>query len=203
MERKEFLTAGLMACMAIGANATGLKNTQSKRGPLKPFYLQPDEPLIAKEGVEIRVKVRSGQTNMQYTSVDFSVAPKTMGPAPHVHADLDELMYVHEGAINVMVGDEVYEVKAGGWHFRPHGIVHTFWNASDKPVYATDMYFNQNFEEYLEEIFFKITPDMIAKKLTPADPEIAKRFAALDKKFDVTTFHEQRGAIIKKYGLKG
>jgi hypothetical protein len=65
------------------------------------------------------------------------------------------------------------------------------------------MYFNQNFEEYLEEIYFNIRPEMKAKNLSPADPEIAKRFAVLDQKFGVTHFHEQRPAIMEKYGLRG
>jgi mannose-6-phosphate isomerase-like protein (cupin superfamily) len=203
MERKQFLITGLMACAAVGTSTASSLKKITTRKPLKPFYIPPDKPLVANEGVELRVKVRSGQTDMQYTCVDFSIAARTMGPPPHVHTDLDELMYVHEGIVNVMVGDEVYEVKAGGWHFRPHGIIHTFWNASDKPAYATDMYFNQNFEEYLEEIYFKIRPEMKAKDLSPADPKIAKRFAALDQKFGVTHFHERRPAIMEKYGLKG
>jgi mannose-6-phosphate isomerase-like protein (cupin superfamily) len=203
MERKQFLMAGLMACVGIGTTAAHSLKDITGRKPLKPFYIPPDKPLVANEGLELRIKVRSGQTDLQYTCVDFSIAAKTMGPAPHIHAELDELMYVHDGIMNVMVGDEVYEVKAGGWHFRPHGIVHTFWNASDKPAYATDMYFNQNFEEYLEEIYFKIRPEMKAKNLSPADPAIAKQFAALDQKFGVTHFRERRQAIVDKYGLKG
>ena len=45
-----------------------------------------------------------------------------------------------------------------------------------------DMYFNQNFEDFLEELFHEIIPDMVQNKLTPADPGIAKRMHDLDKK---------------------
>lgn len=71
------------------------------------------------------------------------MGPKLMGPAPHVHKDLDELMFVQEGTVSILVGDNVYEVEAGGWHLRPHGIVHTFWNATDKPARFVDMFFNR------------------------------------------------------------
>jgi hypothetical protein len=37
---------------------------------------------------------------------------------------------------------------------------------------------------------------MQAKKLSRDDPDIAKRFAALDQKFGVTHFHEQRPSIM-------
>ncbi len=44
---------------------------------------------------------------------------------------------------------------------------------------------------------------MVNNNLNPAAPEIANRIAALDKKFGVIWFHNQRQSIIDKYGLKG
>ena len=131
------------------------------------------------------------------------VAPKQMGPSPHSHENLDELMYVLEGTATVMIGNEIYEVEAGGWNFRPRRIVHSFWNVSDRPLRFIDFFFNQNFEDYLEELFHKIIPDMVKRNLNPSTPEIANRIAALDKKFGVTWFHNQRQAIIDKYKLQG
>src|SRR5882672_5357976 len=123
MERKEFLFTSLMAGIAItGFSKNSSDDTSFTDEILKPFYLPPDSsPLIPVHGLDIRVKIRSSQTNQQFSCIDFAVAPKTMGPAPHVHKALDELMYVHEGTVSVLVGKEVTEVKAGGWHFRPHG----------------------------------------------------------------------------------
>jgi hypothetical protein len=64
------------------------------------------------------------------------------------------------------------------------------------------MYFNQNFEDFLEELFHQILPDMIKKNLTTKDPEIANRLKSLDERFGVTSFPEKRQAIINKYRLK-
>ena len=44
---------------------------------------------------------------------------------------------------------------------------------------------------------------MVQKNLNPTSPVIAKKLAALDKSFGVTWFHDQRQAIVDKYGLKG
>ncbi|MEP7080027.1 MAG: hypothetical protein ABI784_04830, partial [Ginsengibacter sp.] len=107
------------------------------------------------------------------------------------------------GTATVMIGEKIYEVEAGGWNFRPRRIIHSFWNASDKPLRFIDCFFNQNFEDYLEELFHKIIPDMIKNNLTPTSPEISKRIEALDRKFGVTWFHNQRQAIIDKYKLQG
>jgi mannose-6-phosphate isomerase-like protein (cupin superfamily) len=179
---------------------TEIINSEKK---LSPFYLPPAEPLQAGPGgINIRTLVRSSQTNMQFSNVETAVGPMQMGPAPHLHKNLDEIMLVLEGTATVMVDGKVDEIMAGGWHIRPRGIEHTFWNASDKPLRFIDMYFNQNFEDYLEELFHKIIPDMVQNKLTPADNGIAKRMADLNEKFGVTMFPEKRQAIIDKYRLK-
>jgi mannose-6-phosphate isomerase-like protein (cupin superfamily) len=171
---------------------------------LSPFYLPPAEPLQpGPGGIDIRTLVRSTQTNMQFSCVETAVRPKQMGPAPHLHKDLDEIMLVMEGTASVIVDGKVDEIQAGGWHLRPRGIEHTFWNGSDKPLCFIDMYFNQNFEDFLEELFHKIIPDMVQNKLTPADPIIARRMDELNKKFGVTAFPEKRQAIVDNYGLQG
>lgn len=178
------------------------KNTTAGGESLKPFMLSPMEALQpGPGGLDIRTWVRSSQTNMQYSCVEFAVAAKKMGPEPHYHKSLDELMYVLEGTATVMVEDTVYEVPAGGWHFRPRGMVHTFFNNSDKPFRGIDMYFNQNFEDYLEELFHKIIPEMQKNKLTMADAVIAKQMHALHKKFGLVGFPQKRKPIMDKYGL--
>jgi len=204
MERRNFLETGM-----LGGGSTpkspALSHCQSTNSQkmLMPFYIPPSEPLEPGPGnVDIRTIVRTNQTDKQFSSVEVAVAPRQMGPSPHLHQDLDELMYVLEGTATVMIGKEIYEVKAGGWNFRPRGIVHSFWNVSDTPLRFIDCFFNQNFEDYLEELFHQIIPDMVQKRLTPTTPEIVNKIAALDKKFGVTWFHEQRQAIVDQYRLK-
>jgi mannose-6-phosphate isomerase-like protein (cupin superfamily) len=178
-------------------------STTTDTPPLQPFNIEPREPLSPGPGnIDMRIIVHSGQTNNQFSNIEGALGPKQMGPAPHIHKELDELMYVVEGTATIMIGNDIYEVKAGGWNFRPRGIVHSFWNASDQPLRFIDCFFHQNLEDYLEELFHQIIPDMVEKNLTLADPQIAGRIGAMDKKFGITWFHEQRQGIIDKYGLK-
>jgi quercetin dioxygenase-like cupin family protein len=194
-------TAGL-GMFSLPAVAAPESNTVAAEKKLSPFFLPPMEPLQpGPGGLDIRTWVKSSQTNMQFSCVEFAVAAKKMGPAPHYHKALDELMYVLDGTATVMVEDTVYEIPAGGWHFRPRGMVHTFFNNTDKPFRGIDMYFNQNFEDFLEEMFHQIIPDMQQKKLTPNDPAIAKRMHDLSEKFGMVGFPEKRQAIVDKYGL--
>lgn len=204
MLRQLLLATAGVGLTGIATTAAATDRAISPPGKLLPFMVPPAEPLQpGPGGLDIRILVHSSQTNMQYSCVEFATAPKKMGPAPHYHKTLDELMYVLEGTATVMVEDTFYEIPAGGWHFRPRGMVHTFFNQTDKSFRGIDMYFNQNFEDFLEEMFHQLIPEMQQKKLTPADPGIAKRMDDLNEKFGLVGFPEKRQAIIDKFGLIG
>jgi len=180
------------------------RETLSTTGmPLLPLNIQPPaEPLDpGPRSMNMRRLVKSSETNYQYCCVEFVMGPNRMGPAPHIHTHLDEISFVLEGAMGVLVGDTEYIIQAGGFSLRPHGLVHSLWNASDKPLRFFEMYCNQNFDEYLDELFNGIVPDMIKYNLPASDPGIAKRSADLHAEFGVTLFPERRQAIIDKYGL--
>lgn len=185
---------GLVAPAAVGAAAPG----SPKVGPV---LIPAVPPLDHKGGMDIRVKIRSAMTGGVYSSVECAVAPKHMGPAPHAHRELDELMFVLEGTASVLIGDDVVKIEAGGWHLRPRLIKHTFWNAEDRPLRFFDMYFNQPFEEYLEAIFHQLTP---ANGYPEGSEEKRKALSALAEKFGLMRFPEsqtQRKSIMETYGL--
>ncbi len=204
MERRNFLqasgllaAAGLLPKTGFGANPVSLSNDQ-----LKPFLLPPAEPLPHKGSMDIRVWVRSHSTGGVYSCVECAVAPKVMGPPPHLHRELDELMFVLEGTASVMVEGEAVQIPAGGWHFRPRNLTHTFWNASEQPLRFIDMYFNQPFEEFLERIFHELTPE---KGYTQGSEALRREHEILNEKYGLVyapTAFEERQAIATMYGLK-
>ena len=181
------------------------KNAETTTGDdalFRAFAVPPMEPLRAgPQGVDIRIRVRSSQTANQYTCVETALAPRTMGPSPHRHENLNELAFVLQGTLSVMVENEVHDVPAGGMHWRPSGLVHSFWNATDEPVCFLDMFLNQNFDEYLET-FFAMRDEASRSESTISDREFGERMSELDREFGVTQFHEQRGEILEQYGLK-
>jgi mannose-6-phosphate isomerase-like protein (cupin superfamily) len=207
--RKEAIQNIGLATLGLGlfnlTSCISQPNSQDKtpeQKPLLPFYIPPSNPLDPGiVGMNVRTIIRSSQTNKQFSSVEMAIAAKHMGPPPHLHKDLDEIMFVLEGTATVMVDGKIEEVHAGGWHLRPRLLEHTYWNATDKTLRFIDMYFNQNFEDFLEELYIKIFPEMIKNNLTPNDPLIGKRLAELDKKFGITTFAEKRKPLADKYGL--
>jgi mannose-6-phosphate isomerase-like protein (cupin superfamily) len=205
MERRDFLLkSGMMAAFGvmsqnmIGATAF----SPPLADPLKPVLLPSLPPLENNGGMDIRVWVHSAMTNGLFSSVECAVAPKLMGPPPHYHLELDELMYVAEGTASILIGDDIVEVQAGGWHLRPRMIKHTFFNASDKPLRFYDMYFNQPFEEYLERIFHELTPE---NGWVEGSDEKNREMGKLNEKFGLVfpsgAFEQQR-EIINQFGLK-
>lgn len=196
-------SAGLFAVLGILPNLSNAANPATIfHTPLEPFLL-PSAPLLSHKGhMDIKVWVRSYMTGGVYSCVECAVAPKVMGPPPHFHKELDELMYVLEGTASVMVEGQEVQVPAGGWHFRPRNLRHTFWNASEQPLRFIDMYFNQPFEEFLERIFHELMPE---NGFQPGSEKLRKEQDKLNDKFGLVyapTAFEERQTIAAKYGLR-
>ena len=116
MERRFFISqAGFLPFLGLGlGQESGAINLTSRaEDQIKPVHLKSREPLAHGDGMQIRVWVRSEMTNGVYSNVECAVGPKVMGPPPHSHKALDELMYVTEGTASILIGDDIIEVKAG------------------------------------------------------------------------------------------
>lgn len=205
MNRFEFLTnTGLLAAMGILPEPVLAQSAETKTDPplLKPVLVPAQKPLDHNGGMAIRTHIRSSMTNGLYSNVECAVAPKLMGPPPHYHKELDELMYVIEGEATVLVGKDIVTIKAGGWHLRPRMINHTFWNTSEQSLRFIDMYFNQPFEEYLERIFHQLT---VENGYQDGTDKKFQEINKLNEKFGVVfepSAFDQQNEIKKQYQLK-
>lgn len=208
MERRNFIQAAtLLAPLGMfpewaTAAPRDAQLLPGESDPIKPLYLPPLPPLAHNGTMNIRTWVRSAMTGGVYSSVECVVAPKVMGPPPHLHKELDELMFVLEGTASVIVDGREIQVEAGGWHLRPRMLTHTFWNATDKPLRFVDMYFHQPFEEFLEQIFFELTPE---KGYDYGSEKREKAHQKLNEQFGLVyapTCGAERQEIMNKYGLK-
>jgi mannose-6-phosphate isomerase-like protein (cupin superfamily) len=201
MNRRQLLKMSSFGGLASFLPASALW-AQDNPKPIDPVLLPPAPPLDHKGRMDIKIWISSAMTGGVYSNVECAVAPKTMGPAPHYHLELDELMYVVDGTASVLVGDDIVHIEAGGWHLRPRMIKHTFWNASDKPLRFFDMYFNQPFEEYLEAIFHKLTPE---NGFPRGSQKFISEIERLGSKFGIKRYpnaEDEKKSIIKQFNLK-
>jgi mannose-6-phosphate isomerase-like protein (cupin superfamily) len=171
------------------------------RKPLSAIHVKANEISKPADGIIAGApKIRSEHTNGQFCCQEITVLPKHAGPPPHLHKDLDEIMFVIEGTVHVMVGDSVTEINAGDYHLRPHGIIHTFWNSSDSTARFLDMYPNQDFVSFFEEIV-RIDNTLKAKGLTQESDEGKNLLDNLMEQFGLEMFPDQFPPILEKYGL--
>jgi hypothetical protein len=111
-------------------------------------------------------------------------------------------MYVLEGTISLLEGDKVVTVAAGGWHFRPRGTLHTFWNAHDTPAKFIDMYpSTQDFAHFLEELA-DLGTALHNEGANLFAPKSIARMKALDARYNHEVFYERMPEHMAKYGPK-
>lgn len=82
------------------------------------------------------VKVGAGESSSGMSAVEFT-APRGFGPPLHVHREEDELMYVLEGEIRLVLGDTSTVATAGTVVSLPHGVPHVFQVVSDAARFLT------------------------------------------------------------------
>lgn len=80
----------------------------------------------------ITVKVSSEETSGAFAVAEERTPPQG-GPPPHVHANEDETLYVLEGEVEFLVGDQIIRAGAGSTAYLPRGVLHTFRNVGEAP----------------------------------------------------------------------
>lgn len=193
--RRDFLQ-NMGALMAAASLPAGIVSAAQKILPddITPVLIKPGEgEQFFNPSSSFTRKITATDTNGAFSSVETIVNDGWLVGPPHLHRQLDELAYVIEGTITVLVGQEVVEVSAGSWHLRPRNIIHTFWNKSGKPAKIIDIYLPGGFEEYLKKLCD------VYKKYGKIEIAEVKKFV---KNYDIELHFELLGPLIEKYGLK-
>ena len=102
-------------------------------------------------GVGVVFKVPGELTGGLVSIVEHPVVPGTLVP-PHVHRSEDELSIVVEGRFGVKIGGDVFEAGAGAYVYKPRGVPHTFWNATDEPARLIELIWPAGFERFFDEL---------------------------------------------------
>ncbi|WP_111685601.1 cupin domain-containing protein [Winogradskyella tangerina] len=136
MERHKFLKS---IALCIGTISVGLKafplnlnntnrnlNKITDSGTLKPLVIKNDE---GKQQIVLgdhqTVKLSGQDTNNQFTLIEQFNSPGMEIPL-HVHSDEDEIFHVLEGELEIQIGSEIKNLKAGDLCFCPRGIPHSW-----------------------------------------------------------------------------
>jgi mannose-6-phosphate isomerase-like protein (cupin superfamily) len=72
-------------------------------------------------------KADGPETESRYSVSEWWLEPHTQGPGAHSHPE-DDLFYIIEGTMNVLVGEKWVEADKGTFVLIPGGVTHDFQN---------------------------------------------------------------------------
>ena len=143
-------------------------------------------------GIGVLFKIFGRETGDALAVVEHPIDPRRLVP-PHTHADVDEYSYVLEGEIGARIGDRVISASRGTYVLKPRGIMHTFWNATDRPARILEILSPAKFERFFEEM------GELVKSHSPETPE---KLAALASVHGATMSMDWVAELKSAYGLK-
>lgn len=80
----------------------------------------------------LTVKLESEDTGGACSLVE-ETSPPQGGPPPHIHHNVDETLYVLEGEVEFMAGEQTIPASVGAAVYIPRGTLHTFRNVGTSP----------------------------------------------------------------------
>jgi mannose-6-phosphate isomerase-like protein (cupin superfamily) len=94
----------------------------------KPIVLAPGQGRAYPMGrISAVFKADEAETESRYSVSEWFLEPHTQGPGTHSHPE-DDLFYVIEGTMSVLVGEEWIEAPRGSFVLVPGGVAHDFEN---------------------------------------------------------------------------
>lgn len=99
-------------------------------------------------GEQIAMRVENHHTNGAFSLTEIIVAPQA-GPPLHIHTDADEVLYVLEGTVDFVCGDQQFRTAAGGFAAIPRGKPHAFRNFEATPARMLVLLTPGGFEQFM------------------------------------------------------
>jgi len=148
--------------------------------------------VLAFVGFEVTFKVQGDQTSGGLSTTHQVAQPGSFVP-PHMHEKTDEVSYVLEGKLGVMVGEEEFEALAGAFVVRPKGVPHALWNIGERSARFLDMYTPAGHEAWFEEL---------ARMFSAPVPPTLDQMLEAGRHYDTIHLPELAPPLIAKYNLR-
>ncbi len=112
------------------------------------------------------------------------LVPPDGGPPPHIHHNQDESFYIVEGQMEILLGDQVYEAKAGDFVHVTKGTRHRFINRSQTPTKMVLTFVPAgDIEQFFREAFEQTTDRSAPPQ--PLDDAFIQRMLAAAERHDI------------------
>lgn len=97
-------------------------------------------------------KADENETNEKYSISEWWLEPNSDGPGEHQHEDNDEVFYVLEGTISILVGDKWIDAEKGTFLRIPSKTMHDFKNQTDQKTGVLNFFIPGGFERNMPAI---------------------------------------------------
>ena len=104
-------------------------STDSTNNPPKVLYPGEGKSVAIGSDARCTFKVVGKDTHGHFGLFEYEMEPGTAGPKPHIHQEMEEIFYVAELEVELLVNDEKITGRAGTLALVPRGTVHAFYNA--------------------------------------------------------------------------
>jgi quercetin dioxygenase-like cupin family protein len=142
----------------------------------------------------IRFMVWGEDTQNNFALVEQPIGPRALAAPMHTHRHEDEYTYVLEGEVGFQIGEEVLVARPGDLVFKPRGIPHAFWNATDELARALEIISPAGFEQY----FAELAPLFPPANEGPLDEQAVD---AVREKYGLTMDMGSVPVLAERYGL--
>ncbi|MGW4119578.1 cupin domain-containing protein [Nocardia sp. NPDC004711] len=132
---------------------------------IKPavVHAKEGEPFTMTENEHLLWKVTAKGTGGHFDAAEVTALPFVSGPPQHIHDRSDEIFFILEGTLRVLLGDVLQDAEEGALVFIPRGTSHTWINGGTIPVRFLTMYIPggmQGFFEATAPLVQQIPPDL-------------------------------------------
>jgi mannose-6-phosphate isomerase-like protein (cupin superfamily) len=97
-------------------------------------------------------KADEDETSQQYAVSEWWLEPGCDGPGAHSHEVNEELFYVLEGTVNLLIGDKWIDAAPGTFVRIPAGITHDFRNTTKRRAGLLNIFIPGGFERNMPAI---------------------------------------------------
>lgn len=108
--------------------------------------------LGASKNTQVTFKADGEEVANEYAITEWWMEKDGPGPAPHVHPANNELIYVLQGPVSVLVEETWEEMETGGLVIIPAGIKHGFRNDSEQRVGVLNIFLSGAYEAMMPQI---------------------------------------------------
>jgi mannose-6-phosphate isomerase-like protein (cupin superfamily) len=110
------------------------------------IFLAPDKGRSYPMGrIRAVFKADGDETDKRYSISEWWLEPHTQGPGAHAHSE-DDIFYVIEGTMSILVGDRWIEAPKGSFILAPGGVRHDFENRSSRRAGVLNLSIPGDFE---------------------------------------------------------